>query len=102
MHVRADPDLHTNSPWCLRRLHSVDERRIDELASVRIDCFEGGASVSFMLTLTRERTMPFWRRVARGVAAGERALLVAEDARGVCGTFRCCSSSPRTSRTTPI
>ena len=28
----------------------------------------------------------FWRRVADGVAAGERALLVAEDAQGICGT----------------
>ena len=32
--------------------------------------------------------MAFWRRVAQGVAAGERALLVAEDARGVCGTVQ--------------
>ncbi|MEA3207596.1 MAG: hypothetical protein QOE70_653 [Chthoniobacter sp.] len=29
--------------------------------------------------------MAFWRRVAQGVAAGESALLVAEDAQGVCG-----------------
>ena len=32
--------------------------------------------------------MAFWRRVAQGVAAGERVLLVAEDARGVCGTVQ--------------
>ena len=39
-----------------------------------------------MHLLTRDRAVAFWRRVARGVAAGERALLVAEDARGLCGT----------------
>jgi GNAT superfamily N-acetyltransferase len=30
----------------------------------------------------------FWRRVAQGVVAGERALLVAEDVHGVCGTVQ--------------
>jgi GNAT superfamily N-acetyltransferase len=74
--------------WSIRRLHAVDERQIDALASVLIDCVEGGASVSFMLPLTRERAVAFWRRVAHGVAAGERALLVAEDADGVCGTVQ--------------
>jgi GNAT superfamily N-acetyltransferase len=39
-----------------------------------------------MLPFARERAESFWRRVARGVAAGERALLVAEDDRGICGT----------------
>ena len=41
-----------------------------------------------MHPLTRERAVAFWRRVAQGVAAGERALLVAEDAHGVCGTVQ--------------
>lgn len=72
----------------LRRLHAVDDAQIEQLASVLIDCVEGGASVSFMLPLTRERALAFWRRVAQGVAAGERALLVAEDAYGVCGTVQ--------------
>src|ERR1019366_10302131 len=46
------------------------------------------ASVSFMYPFTRERAMAFWRRVAQGVAAGHRALLVAEDAQGICGTVQ--------------
>jgi GNAT superfamily N-acetyltransferase len=41
-----------------------------------------------MQPLTRERALAFWRRVARGVAANERALLVAEDVRGLCGTVQ--------------
>src|SRR3954447_10033718 len=72
--------------WSLRRLHTVDDAQIDALSDVLIDCVEGGASVNFMHPLTRERATAFWRRVARGVAAGERALLVAEDAHGLCGT----------------
>jgi GNAT superfamily N-acetyltransferase len=74
--------------WSLRRLHSVDDTLIGELADVLMDCVEGGASVSFMHPLNRERAAAFWRRVAQGVAAGERALLVAEDAQGVCGTVQ--------------
>src|SRR3954469_15359787 len=41
-----------------------------------------------MHPLSHDRAVAFWRLVARGVAAGERALLVAEDARGVCGTVQ--------------
>ena len=48
----------TGSP---RRLHTVDDRQIDELADVLIDCVEGGASVSFMHPLSRERAVAFWR-----------------------------------------
>jgi GNAT superfamily N-acetyltransferase len=74
--------------WSVRRLHAVDDTQIDGLADVLIDCVEGGASVSFMHPLTRERAVAFWRQVAQGVAAGHRALLVAEDARGLCGTVQ--------------
>jgi GNAT superfamily N-acetyltransferase len=81
-------------PWPLRRLHSVDDAQVDALADLLIDCVEGGASVSFMLPLTRDRAVAFWRRVALGVAAGERALLVAEDAQGVCGTVQLVLAQP--------
>jgi GNAT superfamily N-acetyltransferase len=74
--------------WSLRRLYAVDETQIDQLADVLIDCVDGGASVSFMHPLTRARAVAFWRGVAQGVAARERALLVAEDARGLCGTVQ--------------
>ena len=67
---------------------ALDDALIDQLAAVLIDCVDGGASVSFMHPLTRDRAVAFWRRVAQGVAAGERALLVAEDAKGVCGTVQ--------------
>ncbi|VVE84308.1 GNAT family N-acetyltransferase [Pandoraea sputorum] len=50
---------------------------IDALTDVLIDCVEGGASVSFLLPLTRERATTFWRKVAASVDRGERVLLVA-------------------------
>jgi GNAT superfamily N-acetyltransferase len=84
----------TTPTWSLRRLHAVDEVQIDGLADVLIDCVEGGASVSFMLPLPRERAVAFWRRVAQGVAAGERALLVAEDVQGLCGTVQLVLDQP--------
>jgi GNAT superfamily N-acetyltransferase len=80
--------------WSLRRLHAVDDAQVDGLADLLIDCVEGGASVSFMQPLTRDRAVVFWRRVADGVAAGERALLVAEDAWGVCGTVQLVLAQP--------
>jgi GNAT superfamily N-acetyltransferase len=80
--------------WSLRRVHALDDTQIEELAGVLIDCVEGGASVSFMHPLTRDRAVAFWRRVANGVAAGERALLVAEDAQGVCGTVQLVLDQP--------
>src|SRR5436309_2928804 len=78
----------TTPTWSPRRLHAVDDAQIEGLADVLLDCVEGGASVSFMHPLPRDRAVAFWRHVARGVAAGERALLVAEDALGLCGTVQ--------------
>ena len=84
----------STTPARVRRLHSIDEARLGELANVLIDCVEGGASVSFMQPLTRERALDFWRGVADGVARDERALLVVDDARGVCGTVQLVLAQP--------
>lgn len=80
--------------WSLRRLPAVTDEQIAGLTDVLIDCVEGDASVSFMHPLSRERAAGFWCGVARGVAAGERALLVAEDARGICGTVQLVLAQP--------
>jgi GNAT superfamily N-acetyltransferase len=74
--------------WSLRRLDAPDDAQIEQLAGVLMDCVEGGASVSFMQPLTRDRAVAFWRRVAQDVVAGRRALLIAEDAQGLCGTVQ--------------
>jgi GNAT superfamily N-acetyltransferase len=80
--------------WSVRRVRALDEAQIDGLADLLIDCVEGGASVSFMYPLSRDRAVAFWRRVAHGVAAGERALLVAEDPSGLCGTVQLLLAQP--------
>jgi GNAT superfamily N-acetyltransferase len=54
-------------------------RQVGALSAVLMDCVEGGASVSFMSPLSRERADAFWHGVAEGVATGERILLVARD-----------------------
>jgi GNAT superfamily N-acetyltransferase len=78
----------TTPAWTIRRPAALDDALIEGLADVLIDCVEGGASVSFMHPLTRERAVAFWRKVARDVAAGGRAVLVAGDEFGPCGTVQ--------------
>ena len=72
----------------MRRLTAVSEGQIAELADVLIDCVAGGAPVTFLHPLSRAKARAFWRQVAGDVAAGERALLVAEDANGIAGTVQ--------------
>lgn len=86
--------MMNTAPWSLRRLPAVTDEQIAGLVDVLIDCVEGDASVSFMHPLSRERAAGFWRDVAQGVAAGERALLVAEDAQGICGTVQLVLAQP--------
>ncbi|WP_313030837.1 GNAT family N-acetyltransferase, partial [Massilia alkalitolerans] len=68
---------------------------VEALADVLVDCVEGGASVSFMLPLARDKALAFWRGVADGVARGERALLVGEDGAGrIVGTVQLVMAMP--------
>jgi GNAT superfamily N-acetyltransferase len=77
-----------------RRLDVVDAAQLQALADVLVDCVEGGASVSFMLPLARDKALAFWRQVAEGVERGERVLLVAEDAQGIVGTVQVILAQP--------
>lgn len=72
----------------IRRLESIDEAQLDALADVLVDCVDGGAGVSFVHPLAPTKARAFWRQVAAGVEAGERALLVAEDGTGIVGTVQ--------------
>jgi GNAT superfamily N-acetyltransferase len=68
---------------------------VEALADVLIDCVEGGASVSFMLPLARDKALAFWRGVAEGVARSERALLIAENGEGeILGTVQLVLAQP--------
>ncbi|BEP44692.1 GNAT family N-acetyltransferase [Variovorax sp. 375MFSha3.1] len=86
--------VSAGSTPAVRLLDTVSEAQLRGLAAVLADCVEGGASVSFMQPLTAQRAQAFWRRVADGVASGERALLVAEDEEGILGTVQVVLAQP--------
>ena len=84
-----------NTDPTILHLTTVSDADLQALADVLIDCVEGGASVSFMLPLAREKALAFWREVAGGVARGERALMVSQDAAGIItGTVQLILSQP--------
>jgi ribosomal protein S18 acetylase RimI-like enzyme len=78
----------------IRRLQTIGEREIQGLSDVLIDCVEGGASVSFMLPMTRAKADAFWRSAAAGVARGERVVLSAADETGIVGTVQIILAQP--------
>jgi len=78
----------SESAVTVRRLQDVPEAAIAQLAAVTQDCVDRGASIGFMQPFTRERATAFWRKVAFDVTEGKRALLVAEDQDGICGTVQ--------------
>lgn len=79
----------------VRCLESFGDREIQGLSDVLIDCVEGGASVSFMLPMTRAKAEAFWRRTAASAARGERVVLAAEDAAGeIVGTAQIILEQP--------
>jgi GNAT superfamily N-acetyltransferase len=79
----------------IRRLDTIGDREIDGLSDVLIDCVEGGASVSFMLPMTRAKAETFWRSMAASVARGERLVFAAEDATGaIVGTVQIILAQP--------
>jgi GNAT superfamily N-acetyltransferase len=80
--------------FAIERLHAPEEAQIVALAELLIDAVDGGASVSFMHPLSRERAHGFWRGVADGARRGERALLVAHDALGMAGTVQLVLDQP--------
>ena len=64
----------------VRSLQQLEEPEIEALSDVLIDCVEGGASVSFMWPMTRDKAVTYWREVAASAARGERIVLAAYDA----------------------
>lgn len=77
----------------IRRLDAAEARdRLGELADVLLDCVAGGASVSFMADMTRAEALAFWERVAVGVEAGGRILIVAEIEGRLLGTVQVVAS----------
>src|SRR4051812_36522774 len=84
-HREPGVDVPAPPTVTIRRLHALDDAHVESLADLLVESVDAGASVGFMHPLSREKAVTFWRRVAEGVSAGERALLVAEDAAGTAG-----------------
>jgi GNAT superfamily N-acetyltransferase len=78
----------------VRSLTALTDREIQGLSDVLIDCVEGGASVSFMLPMTREKAEGYWKSLSASLARGERAVIAAEDAQGIVGTVQVIFSQP--------
>lgn len=70
----------------VRRLATIDAPELAGLCDLLIDCVAGGASVNFLLPMTRPKAERFWSHVAASLARGERAVVVAEDGAGIVGT----------------
>jgi len=83
-----------SSPVRLRRVLRLSEQDLQGLVEVLCDCVAGGASVSFMLPFGAARARAFWQGVGQGLASGERALVVAEDDGGICGTVQLVLEQP--------
>jgi len=78
----------------IRRLATLEETDVAQLAAVLIDCVEGGASVSFMHPLDSARAAEYWRLQADDVRRGARVLFVASDTSGIVGTVQVVSAWP--------
>jgi ribosomal protein S18 acetylase RimI-like enzyme len=78
---------------------SLDDPEVDVvvagMAEVLVDCVEGGASVGFMLPLSVERAVAFWRGMLDGAVRGERRVIAAIDGAGaVVGTVQVVLATP--------
>jgi GNAT superfamily N-acetyltransferase len=78
----------------VQRLQSLCDDHLAQLSALLCDCVDGGASVGFMQPLANAEAMAFWQKVGRGVAAQERALLVASDDAGIVGTVQLVLDQP--------
>lgn len=54
----------------ITRVESADDSLHEELCSLLADTVQGGASVGFVLPLTREAASRYWRQVERSLADG--------------------------------
>ena len=64
------------------------------LAQVLLDCVEGGASVSFMASLSNDEAEAFFDYVIEGVEAGHRMLFAAFTGSELVGTVQVVTATP--------
>ena len=73
--------VHNNAIQ-IRVLDKINNSKLQELSDLLIDCVEGGASVNFMLPLSRTKAENFWHSIFSSVARCERVVIIAEDTTG--------------------
>jgi GNAT superfamily N-acetyltransferase len=79
----------------IRELSAAEGRRhVGALAEVLLDCVAGGASVSFMASLSRREAEAFFEKVCEGVERGERVLLGAFAGSKLVGTVQVLTAMP--------
>jgi GNAT superfamily N-acetyltransferase len=66
----------------------IADSALDQLASVLVDCVEGGASVSFMSPFPHVEALTFFRKVAASVASKDTVLLAARLDGRIVGTVQ--------------
>ncbi len=64
-------------------------RLLPELAALLVDAVAGGAGVNFMAGFTLAEAAAYWSRQIEGLAAGDRAWIVAEEGGALAGTVMC-------------
>jgi GNAT superfamily N-acetyltransferase len=79
----------------IRQFNAAEGRQhLTELAEVLLDCVQGGASVSFMASLTKAEAESFFEKVVEGVQRGERILLAAFIDSQLIGTVQIILATP--------
>jgi GNAT superfamily N-acetyltransferase len=79
----------------IRRIGEPAERDLQGLCDVLCECVEAGASVSFMLPVSRAKIADFWRASCASAQRGERVVLAAEDdGLGIVGTVQILLAQP--------
>jgi len=88
----------------MRKTHVASVERIEPqdaaevlpaLTDILLDCVEGGASVSFLAPLPRDKAQRYWSEVLAAMAAGERIVLLARDDQGrIRGTVQVILAQP--------
>jgi GNAT superfamily N-acetyltransferase len=79
----------------IRQLNTAAGREyVEALADVLLDCVEGGASVSFMASLTKRDAERFFDEVTDGVARRDRILLAALEDSKLVGTVQIVFATP--------
>jgi ribosomal protein S18 acetylase RimI-like enzyme len=82
--------------FTIEQLHSInDDATLAQLADTLIETVAGGGSISFMHPVSQGEALAFWKKIANGVAAKERILLVARDEQGgIVGTVQSVLDQP--------